>query len=222
MNHPLLGRSLERAAEIRNAPDVDSLVAMGYDDNLAGPAAEYDATHKELVLAEEEAKKQGGEALAALQRIDQPYSVARSLSRMYMPDITLPTALGTLRTETDKKNAIQTLHDMLARRAESEEWARKVLEGEFGQLAPETVREINEWIVANAAVQKARKRRATAYGLAYEAFMDFKDLVRNAYGKSSREYRRLHVRNLERGTDVDDGADDGESSGGEIGEPSGA
>jgi len=36
--------------------------------------------------------------------------------------------------------------------------------------------------------------RAAAYGLAYEKYLAFKRVVRDAYGPSSKQYPRIHVR----------------------------
>lgn len=214
INFPLMARLLERCAELRALRDVDPNVAMVYDQLLLAAATEFLAAHDALPAAEEAAAKEGREARAALEKIDQPYAVARSVSRAFTPDISLPDSLKAYKTDTDKKNAIQTLRNELDRRDETETWAANLLAGPFGVLAPEVIREVNEWIASNVDLSKAKNRRAQAFGPAYERFVDFKDVVRQVYGPSSREYRRIHLRNNDPAEDDNNGGGGGGGGGG--------
>lgn len=73
-------------------------------------------------------------------------------------------------------------------------WAKDVLDGAFGQRAPKAVQELEEASAADVIFAKVQEARSTAFGLAYEKFVRFKNVVRQAYGPSSLEYRRIHVR----------------------------
>lgn len=212
MSYPLLVRMLERCKEIRNEPNVHSVAALVYDAIMVTVTAAFLAAHASLKDAEDAAKKEGHEADGALERIHQPYAVARSASQALTHEISVPAALTSLPTDTDKKNAIQSLFDTLTRRAATEEWAQTLLAQPFGTLAPEVIREINEKILSEASVAKARKDRATAFGPAYEALIDFKAVVHDAYGSTSPQYRRLNVRDIE-----DDEEENGGGGGGDGG-----
>jgi hypothetical protein len=53
---------------------------------------------------------------------------------------------------------------------------------------------MSESIAANKVLSKARSDRAAAYGPTYEKYLRFKQVVRNAYGPGSKQYRRIHLR----------------------------
>jgi len=92
--------------------------------------------------------------------------------------------------------AIEELFEVLETNA-AEPWAKALLDGDFGKLAPETVREIDEANRADATVAAARKARAEAYGVAYDQYLSFKRVVRSACGPTSREYHRIHLRSVD-------------------------
>ncbi len=60
-----------------------------------------------------------------------------------------------------------------------------------------------EAIDANKALAKAKTDRATAYAPTYEKFLRFKQVVRNAYGPSSKQYKRIHLRQAAGGTSAE-------------------
>ena len=73
------------------------------------------------------------------------------------------------------------------------EWADNLLKGPFGVQAPLVIKEIAESVEANKDLSKAREARAKAYGPAYEHYLAFKRVVREAYGPTSKEYKRIHI-----------------------------
>lgn len=198
IDYERLERILTRCAAIAAMPDVDASVKRVYDEKLAGPAATFLTTHKALVNAETKAKKEGAEALAALEAIDQPYRKARAVAQEYVVDLALPETLKSLSTDTDKSNAIKDLLGILDEHDDAPGWAAELTDatkpGSFGALAPTTIREIDEGVGANAGVEKAQRDRAAAYGPAYERYLGFKNVVRNTYGSKSMHYRRIHIR----------------------------
>jgi hypothetical protein len=186
-------RVLERSAEVAGTVGISASVKRNYDEKVAAAAAEYLAAHRALANAERANEKEKGEGLAALARIDQPFRVARSVAAANLPALAVPPTLKTLDTDTDKRNAIRDL-DSLLHDHETEGWAADLIAGDFGTQAATAIREINEWIAASGALQDAQEKRAKAYGPAYERYLPFKEIVRNAEGSSSRHYRRIHIR----------------------------
>ncbi len=161
---------------------------------LAARANAYRAAHRALKDAEIVAKKERGEALAALEQIHQPYIKARAVTEQYVSDLAIPKSLKSLATDTDKVDAIRTLLEILDLHDDEPGWASELTAGDFGRLAPEAIREISEWIGANANLEKAVRARMEAYTAAWEPFLGFRDVVRATYSSSSVHYRRLLVR----------------------------
>lgn len=193
-DYTTFNRLLVRAEEVASEPDANASVKRVYNDRLHEPAMVFRTAHIELGSAETKAKKESGEGRTALAAIDSPYRVTRATALSYVPSLTLPTTLKQQPTDTDKMIAIRGLLRELDARDEAEPWAAAELAGEFGRLAPDTIREIEEWIQANKDLQHARDARVTAAGVAYERFIAFKDVVRQAYGSKSRQYKRIHLR----------------------------
>jgi hypothetical protein len=113
-----------------------------------------------------------------------------------MPHLVLPETLKSVRTDTDKMDAIESLQEVLEANGAAG-WAQDLLGGDFGRLAPDTIREIDEAIQVDASLAAARRARAQAFGPAHEAYLSFKRLVRAACGPTSRDYRRIHIRSME-------------------------
>jgi hypothetical protein len=194
IDYTTFNRLLVRAEEVATEPDANASVKRVYDDRTHEPAMVFRNAHTALGSAETKAKKETGEGRAALAAIDSPYRVTRSAALSFVPSLTLPSTLKQQPTDTDKMLAIRSLLRELDARDETEAWAAAELAGEFGRLAPDTIREIEEWVQANKDLQHARDARASATGLAYERFLAFKDVVRQAYGSKSRQYKRIHLR----------------------------
>ena len=187
-------RVLTRAEEVATEPDVKPSVKRVYDERTHASAMDFRTAHESLATAETSAAKEGAEGRAALKAIDGPYRTARAVAFSYVPTLLLPSTLKQQPTDTDKMNAIRSLLRELDDRDESEPWAAEQLAGDFGRLAPDTIREIEEWIQANKDLQRARDARIASVGLAHERFVAFKDVVRQAYGSKSRQYKRIHLR----------------------------
>jgi hypothetical protein len=186
-------RVLSRSAEIAAEPGMKQTVVRVYND-IFGPAAEsFLAAHAAVTKAESAFAKENEEAADALDALDKPYREARSVVRAFVPTVKLPETLKAKWTDTDKLNAIEALLDAIDDHA-GEAWADELLAGEFGQKAPVTVKELNEAIAANKSLSEARDTRAQAYGPAYERYLRFKRVVRDALGATSKQYKRIHVR----------------------------
>jgi hypothetical protein len=101
--------------------------------------------------------------------------------------------LKSQKTDTDQLNAIEALLDVLDEHA-GQGWADEQAQSGFGKKAAGTVKELNEAIVANKALSEAREVRARSYGPAYERYLRFKRVVRDALGSTSKQYKRIHLR----------------------------
>lgn len=200
VDQPRFVRLLGRCEELALDPNADRSVKRVYNDILADDSAAYLAAYQALGDAEKAAKKEGDEGVKALNDIGPPYLKARSVLEKYVKDVAIPEPLKSLPTDTDRKNAIGSLLRIIDDHDETNDWAKELMTsvpGEpraFGELAPEAIREITEWIAANVVLSKAVRKRAEAFGPAYEAYLDFKDVVRNTYGPKSIQYRRIHLR----------------------------
>ncbi len=194
IDYPRFGRVLSRAAELAAREDVDPNVKRMYDERLATEATAFHATDTGLKNAEVVAKKEHGEALGALVQIDQPYRKARVVTVQYVDDLAIPKTLKSLSTDTDKRDAIRTLVEILDAHDDEPGWAADLMAGDFGRLAPIAIREVSEWIDANGNLEKAVRARMDAYSAAYDRFLRFRDVVRETYTPSSIHYRRLLVR----------------------------
>jgi len=209
-------RVLERCGDIaalsvEEGGDVS--VTRVYNDFLAVPGSAYLDADKALKDAEAKEKKERKEGLAALEAITDPYAKVRKLAFMYVKDRSLPAALSDLPTDTDKMEGIRLLLEIVDEN-KAADWAKELVEdtspNSFVNLAPIAIREIDEWSRASVSVQKARNKRAELYGVAYEAYLSFKDMVRTVFGPSSIHYRRIHVKsNGKIALDDVDGDDDG-------------
>lgn len=186
-------RIATRLLELADDPAVKPLVKSVFDDRTRGPINDYLAANAAIAGAESAARKEGREADDAFAKLDQPYREARAVAAAYLPAQTLPETLKSLPTDTDRKNAIETLLDAIDDHA-GESWADQILAHAFGQSASQVVQELNESIAASTALSAARDARAKAFGLAYERYVSFKNVVRNSYGSKSPQYRRIHLR----------------------------
>lgn len=194
IDYPRFYRLLTRVVELAARGDVDPSVKRIYEDKVAGVAATFMGSHKGLLNAEVAARKERREGLQALETVDQPFRVARVVAQKYVVDLAIPKTLKSLSTETDKRNAIRELLELLDAHDDEPGWAKDLTDGEFGRLAPQAIRELSEWIDASANVEKAVRERIKAYAAAYGPFLDFRDVVREVYSSKSTHYRRLMIR----------------------------
>ena len=214
LDYARLQRVLTRAAEIGEPTDAHPNLKLGWDGLLKGPAQTYLAAYDKLIKAESAAKKEGAEANTALTDFDQPYASARAMVRGFLPNEVLPDTLKSLATDTDRKNAIIHLRNALEAQGDATAWAKAQLDGPFGTHAADVIREVSEWIDANGAVADAVTARAAAYGPAYEKYLAFKNIVRTTHGRSSHQYRRIHIRgSADSSVDTTDGSASGGTTG---------
>src|SRR5690606_36481346 len=123
----------------------------------------YLAAHRGLPVAEGAAGKEVREAAEALARLDQPYREARAVALAYVRDAVLPETLSALRTDTDRKMAVEDLVDRIDDHV-GEPWADELLAGPFGTEAPKAIQELEEAVAASGGLAKARLRRAETFG----------------------------------------------------------
>ncbi len=186
-------RILLRCAEVAAEPGMKASVVRVYDDTLKVAADQFHEAYDSVAKAESSFNKENREAIEALTALDAPYREARSVIKAYAPETVLPETLKVLRTDTDKLDAIEKLVDVLDDHS-GEPWADELSQGEIGKKAAATVKELNESIAANKALAAARDARASTYGPAYERYLRFKRVVRDALGAKSAQYKRIHIR----------------------------
>jgi hypothetical protein len=195
INYERFVRVLERCAELGQQAGINPAIAHVYNVALAGPAAAYldaDSAVSDALVA---CEKESAEAFQALSFLETPYKVARSTLKAIHPETVKarPATLASLTTDTDKLKAIRWLHDEIQKHAGAA-WADAQLTGEFGLKAEAALKEIGEAIDANKDLTTAKMARAAAYEPAYVKYVDFKQVVRDALGAGSKEYRRIHLR----------------------------
>ncbi len=113
LDYDRLNRVLTRSGELGAAPDGNPSVTLAYTDLLGAPAAAYQAAHAGLVNSESSAHKESGEAKRAVADFDLAYSLARMVVRAYLPSEVLPDTLKALTTDTDRKNAIVKVRNVM-------------------------------------------------------------------------------------------------------------
>jgi hypothetical protein len=186
-------RALQRSAEVGAEPAVGPSVARTYSETLKTAAEAFLAAHVAARKAETSFRRAHCEAFDALAALNTGYRQARAVVLAFAPGTVLPEALRSLSTDTERLDALEQVLDALDDHA-GESWADQLAQGAFGQLAAGVVRELNEAIARNPALSAAREARAAAYGPAYEGYLRFKRVVRDALGPKSRYYQRIHLR----------------------------
>ncbi|MDI3285046.1 hypothetical protein [Polyangium sp. 15x6] len=193
IDYERFARVIARSIEIADEPDANPVVVAVFKETLADSAIAYLAAEEAVANAMTAFAKENREALDALGNLDAPYRVARSALLAVLPDTKLPDTLKSQPTDTDQLKAIGRLVDLIDDHV-GKPWADALLAGDFGQRAPTAIKELTESIAANKALSKAQMARAQAYGPTYEKYLSFKQVVRNAYGPGSKQYRRIHLR----------------------------
>lgn len=201
-------RVLTRSIEVAEEPDAHAVVVSVFKETLEASAAAYLGLERAVSTAMSAFAKENREGLAALAALDAPYRVARAAVLAILPETVLPDTLKSLPTDTDQLNAISSLLDIIDDHV-GKEWADLLLNGEFGTKAAQATRELTEAIAANKDLSKARSDRAAAYGPTYERYLRFKQVVRNAYGAGSKQYRRIHLRSSPGATDASEAETEG-------------
>ena len=204
-------RILTRCAELATDPAQPPILGSVFKAMAEEKITTFLSAAKKVDAALTAFAKENREALKALDALDAPYRVARAAVLAVLPGTVLPDTLKSQPTDTDKLNAIERLLDVIDDNA-GKPWADTLLQGPFGQQAPGTIKEINEAITASTARSAALTDRAAAYGPAYEVYLAFKRVVRNACGPGSREYRRIHLRASPASAGQEDGGPEAPSS----------
>ncbi len=219
IDYERMARILTRCAELAEIPGIKASIKSTYDGVLKPVAEAFLGAERAVLKAESAFAKENKEALEALALLDQPYREARSVVKAFVPTIKVPATLKTLKTDTDRLNAIEALLDIIDDYVGAG-WADEQLQGEFGKHAAQAVKEVGEAIAANRGLDEARKARSSAFGPAYDAYLRFKRVVRDAQGAKSKEYKRIHLRSPAAGESggEDEGGGEGSGEGGEGGE----
>lgn len=193
VDYDRLMRVLVRCEQVAQDRGVKPIVKRVYDERLSAVASTYRDAYDALPIAASTKNRERAEAKEQLAGLDQPYREARATYLAYAPSAVIPETLKSLVTDTDKVRAVQTLLDRIDDHVGSG-WADDLLAGPFGQNAPRCVDEVNQATAADTEYDAAQKARAAAHGPAYEMYLAFKNVVRNAHGPSSAFYRRIHLR----------------------------
>jgi hypothetical protein len=145
-----------------------------------------------------------GEGRASkLVEMERLFRMARSAVATIVPTTVLPATLKRQPTDTDKRDAILELMSTVQDHAGAP-WADNLLQGEFGQKVPAAVEQLNEYIEAANALQKAKADRVTAFVPGWNAFLKYKRLVRDTLGSSARQYQGLRLRSVAAGESDDE------------------
>ncbi|HZF50469.1 MAG TPA: hypothetical protein VE093_17550 [Polyangiaceae bacterium] len=217
MAHIVFGRFkrlLTRCQEVASEPAMNAGVVAVHTSVVKPAADAFLKAHDAVVQGETDLAEQGSEAAVALREMDPLYRVARSVLLAFKPGAVLPITLRSQPTDTDKMNAIEDLLKALNKHA-GEAWADAQLQGAFGVSGAKAVTSMKEAIAANKALSKAREDRASAYDPAYDGYLAFKRVVRDALGSKSKQYKRIHLRDTGADADADAGTDAGENASGE-------
>lgn len=193
MHYDKMTRVLTRCAEIAEAAGGKGSARATYLGILQEPAEEFLAANRAVMRAESTYTKERNEALAAVHQFDQPFREVRSVVMTFVSTTDLPATFKQLSTDMDRIQVIKTLMKIVDAH-QTAPWAREIMAGAFGQQAEATILEINEAIAAGKALDNARKVRALAFDPAYEAFVRYKQVMRDDLGSTSNEYRRIQPR----------------------------
>lgn len=199
MDYTKMARMLTRCAEIADSANVKPLVKTTYLGILEGPALAYLNAQHDVAKVESARAKETSEAENALEALDQPYRETRSVVKAFVPTINVPATLKQLPTDTDRLNAIEVLLEVV-NDYKTTPWGVDLANGSFAQNAVAATKEFDEAIAANKQLGEARVARAAAFDPAYAAYLRFKQVVRDAYGPTSVEYKRIHLRAAPAGT----------------------
>lgn len=193
VSYAVFARLLDRCAEVAAELGSAGAVKAVFDDRLAAEARRFTDAHAAVYRAEKAREKDRAEASSALAALDRPYRATRSVVLAYDAHAAVPETLKDATTDTDEKHAIESLLHALDDHHD-QPWAARELAGVFATDAPAVLREIDESIASDKALSAARDARAAAFGVAYERYLAFKNVVRQALGAHSPQYRRIHVR----------------------------
>ena len=190
----VFARLVVRCGEIAGQPGAPQVLLAVYQAACEQPLARF----LNAMTAVDDATTRASEAITrrerGLEEMDRQLRIGRSAVACVLPGTKLPATLKKQPTDTDKRSAIQRLVDLITPHA-GQPWADALLQGVFGQTAAKAIQQINEAIEAQNALQKAKTERSQAFQPAWDAYIRFKQLVRDTLGSTARQYRRIHLRN---------------------------
>ncbi|HSN86229.1 MAG TPA: hypothetical protein VL025_05690 [Thermoanaerobaculia bacterium] len=189
----LFRRLASRCIEVTRDPGASPVIMAVYQASSREPLTRFLAAFAEVEEGVSRWNRARAGAARALAELDPVFRSARSAVAAVEPAEVLPKTLKALTTDTDKRRAIERLLEIIGRFA-GEAWADVLLQGAFGQQGAATIQAITGAYHAGVALDRARKARASAFKPAWAAFLGFRRVVREAYGKSSNQYQRLRVR----------------------------
>jgi len=190
----VFARLVVRCGETAGQPGAPQVLLAVYQAASEQPLARF----LNAMTAVDGATTRASEAITrrerTLEEMDRQLRIGRSAVAAVLPGTKLPATLKKQPTDTDKRSAIQRLVDLITPHA-GQPWADALLQGVFGQTAAKTIQQINEAIEAQNALQRAKTERSHCFQPAWGAYIRFKRLVRDTFGSTARQYRRIHLRN---------------------------
>jgi len=189
----VFARLATRILEIVNAPDANPVLCAVYQASCEQVFTRYLNAHTAVDDATTRASEATTRVEGGLEKMEQQFRIGRSALATISPDTKLPDTLKSQPTDTDKRTATLRLIELITPHA-GQAWADALLQGTFHQTALDYVERLNASITAQNALQSAKTERAAAFEPAWGPYINFKRLVRDTLGSTSRQYRRIHVR----------------------------
>jgi hypothetical protein len=201
IDHDRFNRVLTRCAELAAEPGMKQSIVRVHTDILKDASDHFRSAHWDVQQAQTAYGEKSADAERVLAALDAPYRETRSVVLAFVPAAKLPDTLKVQPTDTDRQNAIESLRKVLDSHT-GKPWADEQKIGEFGQQAPAALVVLSKAIATNNALADARHARTVAYDAAYERYLRFKQVVRDALGQSSKHYKRIHLRRSSQGDDL--------------------
>lgn len=193
IHYSVFVRLLSRCVEVVQEPNAPPVVVEVYKASVEQPITSFLTASDEVDNARRLFDKTSREANEALEEVDNPYKLARSSIVAVVKGNHLPAALKSQRTDTDKLNAIEKLLGILNQH-QGQPWADTLRQGDFGIKGEQASQALRAVITASKALTTARLVRAKLAEPMYATYMDFKCVIRDAFGSTSKQYRRVHLR----------------------------
>jgi hypothetical protein len=202
-----LERLVKRAEEICDSSDNDEIDVAG--EEILKRKQVFIEADRDVVRLLGIARKERKESDTALGPLATKYDTVRSAVVIKLPHQELPGRSSSFTTPDDLITAAEKMEDLLVRVAGVDEahpidgtgetaptgeaWALKLLRG-LQPLLGAGVKEYREAVIASADLQKSQQHREVVRTQLEQTFLEFRRLVRDVYGDSSREYHMLRTR----------------------------
>lgn len=202
-----LERLVTRAADIYEKSDNEEIDVAG--EELVAQKQAFDAAEKNVVEAVSAERKERNESSSALGALAKKYDSVRGVVALKLPHQEIPGRASSFATSDDLLTGAEKIEDILDRVAGVDEhhpidgtgdaaptgeaWALKLLKG-FQPVLSAAVTEYKQSRDASKDLQKAQNRRELARTTLEQTFLDFRRIVRDVFGASSREYQSLRTR----------------------------